>query len=331
MKLKQIILSKDSISFLKGSKNLLAFSGGVDSSALFYLLIENEIDFDMAIVDYNLRKQSKDEVNYAKNLAENFAKAIYVGSVSLDKFSENDARDVRYLFFKQIIEQHKYKNLITAHQLNDKLEWFFMQFSKGAGLLELTGMNEFETRDGYRIVRPLIDIQKDQLLQFLDENGFKYFIDASNFDEKYKRNYFRHQFSNRFIEEFGEGVVRSFKYLEEDRASILKNGIEIDSFHNLFSFNKAENDRINIFYIDRILKRSGYILSSGQRDEIISNREVVIGGEWVIAIGNDRVYISPYRSHIMNKQFKESCRIRKVPQLVRPYLYEILNGDCEKI
>ncbi len=329
--MKQIQISKDSLNILRNSKNLFAFSGGVDSSALFYILLENNIKFDMAIVDYNLRKESKDEVAYAKSLAEYHSIAIYVGSVALDKFSENEARDVRYIFFKQIIEKHKYKHLITAHQLNDKLEWFFMQFSKGAGLLELTGMGEFENRDGYKIIRPLIDISKNILLEYLNENGYKYFIDASNFDEKYKRNYFRHNFTNRFIEEFGEGVTRSLKYLEEDRNSMLKNGIEIESFNDLYFFDKHENDRINIFYIDRILKRNGYIISSGQRDEIINNREVVVAGEWVVAIGNNVVYISPYRNHIMTKDFKESCRIRRIPQLVRPYLYEILNGNCENI
>ena len=47
---------------IKNSKNLLAFSGGVDSSALFFLLLNHKIDFDIAIVNYNTREQSKDEI-----------------------------------------------------------------------------------------------------------------------------------------------------------------------------------------------------------------------------------------------------------------------------
>ena len=54
---------------IKNSKNLLAFSGGVDSSALFFLLLNHKIDFDIAIVNYNTRDQSKDEIAYALNLA----------------------------------------------------------------------------------------------------------------------------------------------------------------------------------------------------------------------------------------------------------------------
>ena len=56
-------------SAIQNQKNLLAFSAGVDSSALFFLLLEQNIPFDIAIVNYNLRVQSKDEVFYAKNLA----------------------------------------------------------------------------------------------------------------------------------------------------------------------------------------------------------------------------------------------------------------------
>ena len=52
---------------IKNNKNLLAFSGGVDSSALFFLLQNHKIDFDIAIVNYNTREQSKDEVKYAQD------------------------------------------------------------------------------------------------------------------------------------------------------------------------------------------------------------------------------------------------------------------------
>ncbi|MEA1879510.1 MAG: ATP-binding protein, partial [Campylobacterota bacterium] len=50
---------------LNNKKNLLAFSAGIDSSALFFLLLENNIKFDIAIVDYNIRDQSKKEVTHA--------------------------------------------------------------------------------------------------------------------------------------------------------------------------------------------------------------------------------------------------------------------------
>ena len=188
-------------SAVKNQKNLLAFSAGIDSTALFFLLLENNISFDMAIINYNLRTQSKEELAYAKELAHKYKKEIFIYEIILESTSnfEKKARDIRYTFFEEIIIKNQYKNLITAHQLNDKLEWFMMQLSKGAGLVELIGFNEFEQKENYKIYKPLLDISKDELEKYLIENNYSYFVDQSNFDEKYKRNFFRHNFSNKFI------------------------------------------------------------------------------------------------------------------------------------
>ena len=62
------MLKPQDISLLKSSKNLLAFSGGADSTALFFLLLENDIPFDIAIVDYAIREQSKEELLFAQEL-----------------------------------------------------------------------------------------------------------------------------------------------------------------------------------------------------------------------------------------------------------------------
>ena len=72
------MLNLEDIVLLKNSKNLLAFSGGADSTALFFLLLENEIPFDIAIVDYALRAQSKEEVSYAQELALTYKKNCHL-------------------------------------------------------------------------------------------------------------------------------------------------------------------------------------------------------------------------------------------------------------
>ena len=142
-------------SAIRNQKNLLAFSAGVDSTALFFLLLKQNIPFDIAIVDYNLRVQSKEEISYAKELALKYNKKIFVKDIKLESDSnfEKTARDIRYKFFEKIISENSYENLITAHQLNDKLEWFMMQLSKGAGLVELIGFNEFEQKETYKIYK----------------------------------------------------------------------------------------------------------------------------------------------------------------------------------
>ena len=310
-------------SVIRNQKNLLAFSAGVDSSALFFLLLEQNIPFDIAIVNYNLRVQSKDEVFYAKNLASKYKKNIFLKETKIENISnfEKNARDIRYKFFDEIILENSYENLITAHQLNDKLEWFMMQLSKGAGLVELIGFNEFEQKENYKIYKPLLNITKKELENYLKINNHKYFVDQSNFDEKYKRNYFRHTFSNKFLENFSSGVKKSFEYLQIDLDSLNIQNIPIKKIKELEIFLNQNDDNLNIRTIDLSLKKRGFLLTSAQRNEILKQKEITISHKINISIQQNHIWIAPICSEFIEKKYKELYRINKIPKNIRTYIF----------
>jgi len=306
------------------TKNLLAFSAGVDSTALFFILLEKNIPFDIAIVNYNIRKESKDELLYAKKLALKYKKNIFIKEVKIENQSnfEKKAREIRYSFFEEIINKNSYESLITAHQLNDKLEWFLMQLSKGAGLTELLSFEERVKKDKYQILKPLINISKSKLLEYLEKKDISYFIDKSNFDEKYKRNYFRKNFSNQFIEEFEDGIRHSFSYLEKDLESLNINNKPLFQEEKLEIFKSLIDGNLNIRIIDKSLKQRGFLLSSAQREEILKQKEIVVSHKISISITEKLIYIAPYSKEEMPKKFKEKCRIKKIPKNIRPYIFE---------
>ena len=310
-------------SVIQNQKNLLAFSAGVDSSALFFLLLEQNIPFDIAIVNYNLRVQSKDEVFYAKNLASKYKKNIFLKETKIENISnfEKNARDIRYKFFDEIILENSYENLITAHQLNDKLEWFMMQLSKGAGLVELIGFNEFEQKENHKIYKPLLNITKEELENYLKINNHKYFVDQSNFDEKYKRNYFRHTFSNKFLENFSSGVKKSFEYLQIDLDSLNIQNIPIKKIKELEIFLNQNDDNLNIRTIDLSLKKRGFLLTSAQRNEILKQKEITISHKINISIQQNHIWIAPICSEFIEKKYKELYRINKIPKNIRTYIF----------
>ncbi len=313
------LLSQTSIDLLKGKKNLLAFSGGVDSTALFFLLREAGVEFDLAIVDYGIREQSKDEVEYAKELAKRYNKSIYLKNISLDRSNfEKRARDARYSFFEETIKKESYQNLITAHQLNDKLEWFLMQLSKGAGLVEILGFDEISKRDRYKIIRPLIKSTKEELIWYLDRSNEKYFIDKSNLDISFKRNLFRSKFANELLREYKDGIKMSFEYLHRDKESLLIDR-SIQKIKELYIIRRNKNE---IRDIDLCLKEMGYLLSSKQKEEIQRCDELVISDRFAISKSNNLIFISPYSKDIMPKGFKERCRALKIPKKIRAYLFE---------
>ena len=300
--------------------NLLAFSAGVDSTALFFILLEKKIPFDIAIVNYHKRVESKDEVEYAKFLSSKYNKKLYIKDCILDDSNfEAKARECRYKFFEELSKKYGYKNLYIAHQLNDKFEWFLMQMSKGAGLKELISMPKIEKRSCFTIHRPLIEMSREEIEEYLNKNNIKYFIDSSNEDIKYKRNYFRKEFSNRFIKEFKNGIKRSFRYLEEDKELLFTKDWQKED--KLYTFTK-QTPKIDIKKVDLILKEFGYLLSKSQRDEIIKqNFSIVISNKIAIDSNEDTIFIAPYIPIKMDKKFKEKMRIKKIPPKVRGYLY----------
>jgi len=307
---------------LEGKKILLAFSGGIDSSALFFLLSQRGIKCDLAIVDYCLRVQSKDEVAYAKELASLYGIKCFIATApKFESNFEQNARNFRYEFFENIIDKERYDVLLTAHQLNDNLEWLLMRLCKGAGVSELVGLNEVTKKKNYLLVRPLLGFSKDELLEYLKVNNHKYFIDETNSNQEYERNYFRANFSDVLIKKHKSGIKKSFEYLKID-ALLLEDKYEIIFKQQELVIAKMKDMSYLAKAADLILKELGYLMSSKQREETRENKNVVIGGLWAIGVSRDMLFVAPYRKTVLPKEFKEKYRVSYIPPLVRGYIYD---------
>ncbi|CAA6819375.1 MAG: tRNA(Ile)-lysidine synthetase (EC [uncultured Sulfurovum sp.] len=316
------MLDEVSLALLKKEKNLLAFSAGVDSSALFFLLFEHEVKFDIALVNYGLREQSKEEEAYALELAKAYnLQAHTIQAPIFEQNFEKNARDFRYAFFDRLMDEQSYDNLLTAHQLNDQLEWFFMRLTKGAGTSELLGIERCSKRKDYTLVRPLLEHTKEELLNYLKQKNHKYFVDESNCDEKYERNFFRQEFSNKLIENYGQGIRRSFKYLKEDKEILNEGYSEIFHEKELYILSYT-TEHILKRVLDKYLKKLGYLLSAKQRELLKKEYSLVLGHLWAVEITKEYIFIAPYRISSMPKEFKEVCRKLKIPSKIRAYLKE---------
>ena len=308
-----------SLEALKGKKNLLAFSGGVDSTALFFLLMEADIEFDIAIVNYNTRASSKDEEEYAKELADIYGKKCFTLSVSPpEKNFEAEARRIRYGFFEKIIKEHSYHNLVTAHQLNDRLEWFLMRLAKGAGIRELIGATSVQKRGGYTVVKPLFKTSREAICDYLKSSNKKYFEDSSNEDTKYERNAMRAEFATPFIQKYENGVRRSFDILESQASLFVQKFFEQDSLIVFCS----SGDVVDGTNIALALKKLGYLISGQQRAEILKNYDAVVGGNFAVSKNKKGlIFVSPFAKVDMDEKFKDTCRRLDIPPKNRGYLF----------
>jgi len=306
---------------LKSSKNLLAFSAGGDSTSLFFLLLEQNIPFDIAIVDYALREQSKEEITYAQSLAKRYKLKCFVCKApKIEKNFEAEARAIRYDFFESLMKQYGYENLLTGHHLGDRLEWMLMQLCRGAGALELAGMQGIEARANYMLIRPLLHLSKEELLAYLHKKDIKYFEDESNSDESYKRNEFRHNYAQPLLSKYKKGIRKSFEYLDKDRETLVKE-VLLKQCNALYYFKSTQSRRSDIFHIDRYFKSIGKVLSSKERKLLELENSVVISRKYILSFWKEYILITPFLSNVvMKKEFKEQMRKLKIPPKIRAYL-----------
>ncbi len=201
-KLSNYLKNKILTNFKKDPTFILAISGGPDSVALLHLLQEINVQTILTHVNYNLRgKDSKKDQELVEYYAKKFQLQLFIHNVQAKKLSgnlENNCRNIRYKFFEQIQtkiqKQFKSTNkpiIIIAHNLDDKIETFLLNITRGSRLSGLKSIQEIDyTRN---IFRPLLEISKIELLDYLKENKIKYRLDKSNKDTKFIRNFIRHK------------------------------------------------------------------------------------------------------------------------------------------
>lgn len=303
---------------LKKTKNLLAFSGGVDSSALFFLLVKFGIEFDIALMNYKTRENSDKEAKFANAVAKFYKKKAYIKICRLGSNNfEKTARDARYEFFEEILKASSYEVLLTAHQLNDRLEWFLMQFCKGAGAVELCGFEKSSDFKGFRLERVLFDTSRERLQEFLDKNDLPFFIDESNFNPTHKRNSFR-KITNPLLNKFESGIKKSFEFLENDKNELI--GEFCFRQKDLFVFER-KSEIYDKRMIDFASKCLNLLISQKQRDEAYRQKFGVLGGLVAFGLNETQGFISPFVECKMDKKFKEFARVCRIPKHIRGYIY----------
>src|SRR5690606_36754109 len=127
---------------LKDKKLLLAVSGGLDSMVLMFLFQQLNYDIAIAHCNFQLRgKESDEDENFVKVKSEKLKVKSYFIRFDTENYSNANklsiqlaARKLRYDWFYQILEEEKYDYLLTAHHLDDQLETFLINLSRGTGI-----------------------------------------------------------------------------------------------------------------------------------------------------------------------------------------------------
>ena len=192
--------------FPENSRILVACSGGPDSMALLYLLQDiathrhTTYKIGVAIVDHCIRPESKEEVLWLQHQVEELGLPFYSATFDVPRLSkeykkseETIGRQVRYQWLNEIAQSEGYDYISVAHHKDDQAESILAHIIRGSGLNGLTGMSVVQSEYAIPVVRPLLDVTKENLLAYIGTKHISYCVDSTNEDVRYQRNRIRHR------------------------------------------------------------------------------------------------------------------------------------------
>ena len=204
--------------FLEGKNLLITCSGGVDSVVLCYLLKSLNYQFSIAHCNFSLRGDESDEdEDFVIEFADKLSIPIFRKTFDTKSFASEmhistqvAARDLRYEWFDELCLDHSFDYILTAHHLDDDLETFFINLSRGTGIRGLTGIPTVNEK----IIRPLMSFSKEEILKFAADKELKWREDSSNTKTDYLRNQIRLEVIPKF-KEVNESILSNFKKTSE--------------------------------------------------------------------------------------------------------------------
>ncbi len=219
---------KKQLNLSKKKTFLVAVSGGPDSLALTALAksysYKNKCKIYYVLIDHNLRINSSKEAISVKKLLKKYRINLFIlkNKKKITKNMQNEARKIRYNLLTDFCKKKKIKSILTAHNLEDQVETFFIRLSRGSGLQGLSSMKQInKINSTVKLIRPLLNFKKTQLIKISKIIFGRYFKDPTNENTKYLRTRIRNLRNS--LETSGinyDKVFQSIKNLSSSRDTL---------------------------------------------------------------------------------------------------------------
>ncbi len=216
--------------FLPNETLIIALSGGGDSLALLLLLQDFQpqlqIKLHAAILNHGIRLEAREEVAYVKTITARLGVELDAGFKDVPQFAQTKglnlelaARIARYEFLAEVAQKYGAKKVVTGHHADDQAETILLHLIRGTGLKGLAGMQIVSpvpyVEAELQVVRPLLDVTHQQLVEYCIYHQVQPVEDQSNQDANFRRNYLR------------QWVMPLLKELNPNLTSTLKRTAEI--------------------------------------------------------------------------------------------------------
>lgn len=228
----------------------IAYSGGIDSSFLLYLsskfFNKNYFSIKALHVNHGYTSSSYCWTIFCKKVCDNYNIPLVVFNSKFEKKKniEQEFRFIRFNFFFNFI--FKNSTLLLAHNKDDFLETMFLRLFRGSSLHSIFGIHYSSKLGRLNIIRPLVNVSKDDIKKFVHLNNISHVSDFSNFNLKFNRNYIRYNILPLVIikwPNFDKVIIKSF--------TLSNNFCSYFYFRHLYFFrsNGFNLDCLNVNYL----------------------------------------------------------------------------------
>lgn len=248
------IVEKNNL-FKKNDKLLLGVSGGPDSIFLLHAVkkLEKELNLyiEVAHINHMLREEATRDEEFVMNICQSLGIKFNLLKIDVKKETirnkktlEECARDIRYEYFNKILNENKLNKIVVAHNLSDNVETVFMNIIRGTGGAGLSGM-DFESNN---IIRPMLNMKKEDIVKYLDENNLEYVIDKTNLENDYTRNRIRNDLIKKIEKEYNPNILITIQRMIElnrQDSSIIESAIN-ETYSKINKVKKEESIQIDL-------------------------------------------------------------------------------------
>lgn len=203
---------------VKGDRVIVGVSAGIDSMVLLHLLNGLRQDFSLSLIiaylNHGLRPaESEREIELVQKESLRFGLPFEYGLYDVKEFQKSGgfslqdaARRLRFRFFHELLTKHGGGKIALGHHADDQVETVFLRLFRGSGLRGLKGM--LPIREG-KVIRPLLDVWKEDIEAYAREQSIPYCMDSTNLKGDYLRNRFRHHLLPLIEKDYQSGFRRA--------------------------------------------------------------------------------------------------------------------------
>lgn len=294
----------------KNDKIVVGVSGGPDSICLLHVLYTLGYNLCVAHINHGLRDNAVIEENFVQDYCNKLNIPIFIKRVKLKEIqngmtTEEAGRKVRYEFFNEVLEKEQCTKIATAHTANDKAETIIMNMFRGSGITGLRGIEAYRNN----IIRPLIEITRDEVEIYCKENNLNPKHDESNDDTVYTRNKIRLELIPYIKENINPNIIQSInrmsdiiveeeKYLQSETEELYLKCVEKEEIERIFCNLKIFNQLDIVFKRRLIIKFIIKVIGNAKDIEKVHIDDIVklcnnnVGGKYLTPNKNIKVSVN---------------------------------------